>query len=94
MKHENLESYFNSKVPSLKAFPAKKTNGELKRSSIRDLAEVAMFVQRLVWFKGVWIHIAFELNCLLVSVGTLEIHNVRPSCPHNANVGNVIKLST
>ncbi|XP_030521358.2 outer envelope protein 64, chloroplastic [Rhodamnia argentea] len=75
LKHENLESYFNSKVPSLKAFPAKKTNGELKRSSIRDLAEVAMFVQRHEFITNheEWIHSA---NPILDAVISKQLHNM------------------
>ncbi|KAI9174424.1 hypothetical protein LWI28_017035 [Acer negundo] len=44
LKHENLGDYFNSKVPSLKGFH--KTNGELKSSSIRMLANVMRLLQR------------------------------------------------
>ncbi|KAJ4713537.1 outer envelope protein 64, chloroplastic-like [Melia azedarach] len=44
LKHENLGGYFDSKVPSLKGFH--KTNGELKDSSIRMLANVVQLLQR------------------------------------------------
>ncbi|KAK2664521.1 hypothetical protein Ddye_003095 [Dipteronia dyeriana] len=44
LKHENLGDCFNSKVPSLKGFH--KTNGELKSSSIRMLANVMLLLQR------------------------------------------------
>lgn len=75
LKHENLESYFNSKVPSLKASPAKKTNGDLKRSSIRDLADVAMFVQRHEFITNheEWIHSA---NPVLDAVISKQLHNM------------------
>ncbi|OMP11738.1 Amidase [Corchorus capsularis] len=46
LKHENLENYFTSKVPSLKEFSSQKVNGDLKISSIRLLANVAQFLQR------------------------------------------------
>ncbi|KAL5815477.1 hypothetical protein ACOSQ4_026118 [Xanthoceras sorbifolium] len=44
LKHENLGDYFNSKVPSLKGFH--KTNGELKTSPLRMLANVMRLLQR------------------------------------------------
>ncbi|XVF50476.1 hypothetical protein PTKIN_Ptkin04bG0104500 [Pterospermum kingtungense] len=46
LKHENLENYFSSKVPSLKEFYSQKVNGDSKISSIRLLANVAQFLQR------------------------------------------------
>ncbi|XP_021292215.1 outer envelope protein 64, chloroplastic [Herrania umbratica] len=46
LKHENLEDYFSSKVPSLKEFYRQKINSDLKISSIRLLANVAQFLQR------------------------------------------------
>ncbi|KAL6281693.1 hypothetical protein ACE6H2_018574 [Prunus campanulata] len=45
-KHENLGDYFNSKVPSLKEFHGQKTNGEVKPSSIKLLANVVQLLQR------------------------------------------------
>lgn len=45
LKHENLGEYFHPKVPSLKGFH--KTNGELKNSSIRMVANVMRLLQRL-----------------------------------------------
>ncbi|KAH0976042.1 hypothetical protein GBA52_017941 [Prunus armeniaca] len=45
-KHENLGDYFNSKVPSLKEFHGPKTNGEVKTSSIKLLANVVQLLQR------------------------------------------------
>ncbi|XVF09459.1 hypothetical protein REPUB_Repub07fG0094500 [Reevesia pubescens] len=46
LKHENLENYLSSKVPSLKEFFGRKINGDAKISSIRLLANVAQFLQR------------------------------------------------
>ncbi|KAM5570404.1 translocon at the outer membrane of chloroplasts 64 [Rosa sericea] len=46
LKHENLEDYFNLKVPSLRKFHGEKTNGVVKVSSIKLLANVAQFLQR------------------------------------------------
>ncbi|KAJ7975236.1 outer envelope protein 64, chloroplastic-like [Quillaja saponaria] len=46
LKHESVEHYFNSKVPSLKGFYSKKTNGESKTSSLRQLANVVRLLQR------------------------------------------------
>ncbi|XP_050258714.1 translocon at the outer membrane of chloroplasts 64 [Quercus robur] len=45
LKHENVEDYLKSKVPSLKEFPSKKSNGEFKTST-RLLANVMQFIQR------------------------------------------------
>ncbi|XP_044477343.1 outer envelope protein 64, chloroplastic [Mangifera indica] len=44
LKHENLGHYFSSRIPSLKLFH--KTNGEVKTSSIRVLANIMRFIQR------------------------------------------------
>ncbi|XP_022738462.1 outer envelope protein 64, chloroplastic-like isoform X3 [Durio zibethinus] len=46
LKHENLENYFSSKVPSLKEFYSEKINCGSKISSISLLANVAQFLQR------------------------------------------------
>ncbi|PON79146.1 Amidase [Trema orientale] len=46
LKHENLGDYISSKVPSLKVFHSKKTNGQLKISSLGLLASVMQFLQR------------------------------------------------
>ncbi|KAL3574988.1 hypothetical protein D5086_023089 [Populus alba] len=46
LKHEILDVYLNSKVPSLKEFHNKKTNGEVKTSSIRLLAHVMQLLHR------------------------------------------------
>ncbi|PKI44190.1 hypothetical protein CRG98_035427, partial [Punica granatum] len=46
LKHENLEEYFNSNVPSLKTFNGWKSNGGSKYSSLRKLADVTLFLQR------------------------------------------------
>ncbi|XP_065625368.1 outer envelope protein 64, chloroplastic-like [Quercus suber] len=45
LKHENVENYLKSKVPSLKEFHSKKSNGEFKTST-RLLANVMQFIQR------------------------------------------------
>ncbi|GMY23971.1 translocon at the outer membrane of chloroplasts 64 [Fagus crenata] len=45
LKHENVEDYLKSKVPSLKEFHSKKSNGEFKTST-RLLANVMHFIQR------------------------------------------------
>ncbi|XP_058180805.1 translocon at the outer membrane of chloroplasts 64 [Rhododendron vialii] len=46
LKHENLGNYLDLKVPSLKSFHSKKSNGEVKSSSIRLLANVMELVKR------------------------------------------------
>ncbi|XP_022725878.1 outer envelope protein 64, chloroplastic-like isoform X2 [Durio zibethinus] len=46
LKHENLDKYFSSKVPSLKEFYGQKINGDSKISSMRLLANVAQILQR------------------------------------------------
>nr|XP_011464489.1 PREDICTED: translocon at the outer membrane of chloroplasts 64 isoform X2 [Fragaria vesca subsp. vesca] len=46
LKHENLDNYFNLKVPSLRKFHGEKTNGVVKVSSIKLLAHVAQSLQR------------------------------------------------
>ncbi|GMJ10838.1 translocon at the outer membrane of chloroplasts 64-III [Hibiscus trionum] len=46
LKHENLEKYFSSKVPSLKEFYIQKINGDSKTTSLILLANVAQFLQR------------------------------------------------
>jgi hypothetical protein len=48
VKHINLEDYISSKVPSLKACSNQKSNGELKSSSLKLLASIMQFLQRLV----------------------------------------------
>ncbi|KAG8476630.1 hypothetical protein CXB51_030337 [Gossypium anomalum] len=58
LKHENLEKYFSSKVPSLKEFYSQKINGDSKISSLTLLANVAQILQRYE-FKcthGEWIN--------------------------------------
>lgn len=50
LRHENLEAYLNSKVPSLKLFADKKFNGERKSSSTNLLA-YAMHMLRRHEFK-------------------------------------------
>ncbi|KAE9467064.1 hypothetical protein C3L33_01023, partial [Rhododendron williamsianum] len=46
LKHENLGDYLDLKVPSLKSLHSKKSNGEVKSSSIRLLANVMELVKR------------------------------------------------
>ncbi|XP_035546720.1 translocon at the outer membrane of chloroplasts 64-like isoform X1 [Juglans regia] len=46
LKHENVEGYLKSKVPSLKEFQSKKSNGEFKTSSTSLIANVMQFLQR------------------------------------------------
>lgn len=46
LKHENLGDYLDVKVPSLKSFYSKKSNGEVNSSSIRLLANVMQLVKR------------------------------------------------
>lgn len=46
LKHENLEAYLSSKVPSLKEFRIKKANGQANIPSIRLLAKVMQFLQK------------------------------------------------
>ncbi|KAL2461781.1 Outer envelope protein 64 [Abeliophyllum distichum] len=46
LRHENLGDYLNSKVPSLNAFNVGKSNGEVKSSSIRLLANVMQMLKR------------------------------------------------
>ncbi|KAM7479639.1 hypothetical protein LguiA_027852 [Lonicera macranthoides] len=46
LKHENLGEYVDCKVPSLKVFHTKKSNGEVKSSSLRLLAHVMQQLQR------------------------------------------------
>ncbi|KAG6627638.1 hypothetical protein CIPAW_15G143400 [Carya illinoinensis] len=46
LKHENVEGYLESKVPSLKEFHSKKSNGEFKTSSTSLIANVMQFLQR------------------------------------------------
>ncbi|KAJ9676807.1 hypothetical protein PVL29_022021 [Vitis rotundifolia] len=46
VKRENLENYLDSKVPSLKACPSQKTNGETRNSWIRSLVKIMHCLQR------------------------------------------------
>lgn len=46
LKHENIGDYIGSSVPSLKSFHSKKSNGEVKSSSLRLLANVMLSVRR------------------------------------------------
>ncbi|EXB80331.1 Outer envelope protein 64 [Morus notabilis] len=52
LKHENLEAYLSSKVPSLKVFQIKKTNGQVNVSSIGLLAKVMQFLQNKSETRG------------------------------------------
>ncbi|MBA0588861.1 hypothetical protein Gorai_017640, partial [Gossypium raimondii] len=58
LKHENLEKYFSSKVPSLKEFYSQKINGDSKISSLTLLANVAQILQRYEFKRthGEWIN--------------------------------------
>ncbi|PIA26567.1 hypothetical protein AQUCO_09100030v1 [Aquilegia coerulea] len=58
LKHENLESYLGSKVPSLNQFNNSNRNGELKISTMRSLAHAMLFLQRNEFnsIHGDWIH--------------------------------------
>ncbi|OIT33300.1 PREDICTED: outer envelope protein 64, chloroplastic [Nicotiana attenuata] len=46
IRHENLEAYLNSKIPSLKQFASKKSNSERKSSSTNLLAYVMHILKR------------------------------------------------
>ncbi|XP_071715779.1 translocon at the outer membrane of chloroplasts 64-like [Rutidosis leptorrhynchoides] len=46
LKHENLSDYIASKVPSLKALDSKKSNGDVKFSSLRSLANMMQLIRR------------------------------------------------
>ncbi|XP_057415787.1 translocon at the outer membrane of chloroplasts 64-like isoform X2 [Lotus japonicus] len=46
LKHINLEDYISSKVPSLETCSSQKTNGEVKTSSLKLLANIMQFIQR------------------------------------------------
>ncbi|KAL5544950.1 hypothetical protein UlMin_008734 [Ulmus minor] len=46
LKHENIGDYLSSKVPSLREYQRKKTNGQSKTSSQRLLANVMQFIRR------------------------------------------------
>lgn len=46
LKHEILSDYIASKVPSLKALDSKKSNGDVKFSSLRSLANIMQLLRR------------------------------------------------
>lgn len=46
LKHEILGDYISSKVPSLKALDSKKSNGDIKFSSLRSLANIMQLLRR------------------------------------------------
>nr|KAJ0193763.1 hypothetical protein LSAT_V11C800388690 [Lactuca sativa] len=46
LKHEILDDYIASKVPSLKALDSKKSNGDVKLSSLRSLANIMQLLRR------------------------------------------------
>ncbi|PWA74584.1 translocon at the outer membrane of chloroplasts 64 [Artemisia annua] len=56
LKHEILGDYIASKVPSLKAVDSKKSNGDVKFSSLRSLANIMQLLRRAVfaYVKFVW----------------------------------------
>ncbi|KAH7528570.1 hypothetical protein FEM48_Zijuj05G0086000 [Ziziphus jujuba var. spinosa] len=73
LKHENLGSYLSSKVPSLKEFQSKKTNGQLKKSSLTLLADIMRFLERHE-FKhnhGEWIN---SVKPVLVPYLSSQLH--------------------
>ncbi|KAI3517872.1 hypothetical protein L1887_17093 [Cichorium endivia] len=46
LKHENIGDYIASKVPSLKALDSNKSNGDVKFSSLRSLANIMQLLRR------------------------------------------------
>ncbi|KAI4319227.1 hypothetical protein MLD38_032854 [Melastoma candidum] len=46
LRHENLGEFCRSKILSLKAFHNKKSNGDLKSSFLKDIAEIGQVLQR------------------------------------------------
>ncbi|KAF5177715.1 Glutamyl-tRNA(Gln) amidotransferase subunit A, partial [Thalictrum thalictroides] len=58
LKHENLESYLGSKLPSLNQFHNINRNGDVKISTMRSLANAMLFLQRNEFssIHGDWIH--------------------------------------
>lgn len=58
VKHTNLDSYLDLKVPSLKQFRDSHRNGELKKSALRSLGKAMLFFQRneLASTHGEWFH--------------------------------------
>ena len=54
LKHINLGDYLSSRVPSLKGCSGQKPNGEVKASSLKLLAHIMQFLQRLVRFFVIW----------------------------------------
>ncbi|OAY46519.1 outer envelope protein 64, chloroplastic [Manihot esculenta] len=59
LRHENLEDILFSKIPSLKQFYDKKTNDQLRNSSIRLLANVLLLLHRYEFRcnHGEWINV-------------------------------------
>lgn len=55
LKHENLGNYISSKVPSLKAVDSKKSNGDVKFSSLRSLANIMQLLRRHEFNHFEWI---------------------------------------
>ncbi|XP_050212445.1 outer envelope protein 64, chloroplastic [Mercurialis annua] len=75
LKHENLDNLLLSKVPSLKLLHDKKTNGELRTSSIRLFANIMRLLHRYEFRNNheEWINIEkpnFDHNMLA------EIHEI------------------
>lgn len=60
VKHANIESYLDSKVPSLKQFYNSHRNGELKNAALRSLGKAMLFLQRNEFgsIHGEWFHSA------------------------------------
>lgn len=46
LKHEDLDNFLSSRVPSLTKFQSRMINGQLKTSTVRLLANVMLFLQR------------------------------------------------
>lgn len=60
LRHENLEDILFSKIPSLKQFYDKKTNDQLRNSSIRLLANVLLLLHRWAFL--------FHSFCILLEI--------------------------
>ncbi|GLU12900.1 hypothetical protein SLE2022_295560 [Rubroshorea leprosula] len=75
LKHESVENYFNSKVPSLKEFHSQKINGKSKPSSIRLLANILQLLQRHEFQHnhGEWISLEKPVLDSTLSAQTNEI---------------------
>ncbi|KAH1052122.1 hypothetical protein GYH30_021799 [Glycine max] len=54
LKHINLGDYLSSRVPSLKGCSGQKPNDKVKAFSLKLLAYIMQFLQRLVRFFVIW----------------------------------------